>query len=521
MVMGKIGANVGAIPDGTAFTDDGRLTKQMNMALEQLGFEKFGNEILYDGTSGKQLLTDMFIGPIFSMRLKHMVEDKWNARGKGRREQRTHQPTGGRGAQGGLRIGEMERDAIVGHGISAFVNESYMLRSDGVSFRICKGCGTIPIENPKTGLFVCPLCTGPVSYIGSGPNDLELIPPIRKTMVAPVVIEMPYAFKLLSQELETYMNIGMRIMTEKDMLRLNGINKEDLPPPSDEEKARIAAALPKLILPEAVVPEYREIVEGPVEASPELLMKLGATPPATPRVSDEDDLVVDGSGVQGAIKTAADIAANPAVPGVVPGTMVQTAQGQMFQPNPTTVTVVPPARSIQVVGGPEDVVADEELGSGIEASGTIPSVLPVQQQIAQPQPQLMAQPQAMAQPGMMVPQQGGFYQQPFQGQFYGPVGQINPGMANPFNMSHSPMVYAASQPQPAQLYTSGVPGAPPTIAVNTDGQQMGGFMYGSGPRPMRNNITLKRKSVSFGGSNEGNSGEASGSDMKITVIKGN
>jgi DNA-directed RNA polymerase beta subunit len=56
------------------------------------------------------------------------------------RELISHQPTGGRGAQGGLRIGEMERDAIVGHGISAFVNESYiMLRSDGVSFRICKG----------------------------------------------------------------------------------------------------------------------------------------------------------------------------------------------------------------------------------------------------------------------------------------------------------------------------------------------------------------------------------------------
>uniref|UniRef100_A0A6C0DIK0 DNA-directed RNA polymerase n=1 Tax=viral metagenome TaxID=1070528 RepID=A0A6C0DIK0_9ZZZZ len=517
MVMGKIGANVGAIADGTAFTDDGKLTKQMNVALEQLGFEKFGNEILYDGTSGKQLLTDMFIGPIFSMRLKHMVEDKWNARGKGRREQRTHQPTGGRGAQGGLRIGEMERDAIVGHGISAFVNESYMLRSDGVSFRICKGCGTIPIENPKTGLFVCPLCTGPVNYIGSGPNDLELIPPIRKTMVAPVVIEMPYAFKLLSQELETYMNIGMRIMTEKDMLKLNGIDKSDLPPPTAEEKSRIASALPKLVLPEAIVPEYREIIEGPVEASPELLMKLGATPPPAPRVSDEDELVVDGSGVQSAIKTAADIAAQTPTPGVVPGTMVQTSQGQMFQPNPTTVTVVPPARSIQVVGGPEEVVADEDLE-------TIPSVLPRSQPQQMAQPAQIAQPAQMAQPGMMVPQQGGFYQQPFQGQYYGSVAPINPQMANPygqgFNMSQSPLVYASSQPQPAQLYTSGVPGAPPTIAVNTDGQQMGGFMYGSGPRPMRNNITLKRKSVSFGGSNDEESQSGSAPGVKVTVFKG-
>jgi len=311
------------------------------------------------------------------------------------------------------------------------------------------------------------------------------------------------------------MNIGMRIMTEKDMLKLNGINIGDLPPYTEEEQARIAGALPKLVLPEAIVPEYREVIEGPVEASPELLMKLGATPPASPRTSDEDELVVDGSGVQGAIKTAAEIAASPAVPGVVPGSMVQTNQGPMFQPNPTTVTVVPPARSIQVMGAPEEVVADEELDAG----DTLPTILP------RAQPQMMAQPlqqsAAMAQPGMMVPQQGGFYQPPFQGQYYGPVGPINANMANPFNMSHSPMVYAASQPQPAQLYSSGVPGAPPTIAVNTDGQQMGGFMYGSGPRPMRNNITLKRKSVSFGGGQESEaSGGSSDPNMKITVIKG-
>jgi DNA-directed RNA polymerase II subunit RPB2 len=522
MVMGKIAANLGAIADGTAFTDDGRLTKQMNVALEQLGFEKFGNEILYDGTSGKQLLTDMFIGPIFSMRLKHMVEDKWNARGKGRREQRTHQPTGGRGAQGGLRIGEMERDAILGHGISAFVNESYMLRSDGVSFRVCKGCGTIPIENPKTGLFVCPLCTGPISYIGSGPNDLELIPPIRKTKVAPVVIEMPYAFKLLCQELETYMNIGMRILTEKDMLRLNGVDKDDLPPLTEEERGREAAALQKLILPEAVVPEYRKIIEGPVEASPELLMKLGALPPATPRVSDEDDVVVDGTGVQNAIRTAAEVAASQenAAPGVVPGSMIQTQQGPVFQPNPTTVTVVPPARTIQVVGGPEDVEADEVLAA--EASQGIPSILPRAQSNMmrqQPQQSMASQQQGanmmMSQP-MFQQQQGGF-----QGQFYGPLGQMPMPYGQGINMSHSPMVYAASQPQPAQLYTSGVPGAPPTIAVSTDDIQMGGFLMPQGPKPMRNNITLKRKSVSFGNQQSGESPSGnSDSNVKINVIKG-
>jgi hypothetical protein len=510
MVIGKVAANLGAIADGTAFTDDGRLTKQLNSALEQLGFEKFGNEILYDGTSGKQLQTDIFIGPIFSMRLKHMVEDKWNARGKGRREQRTHQPTGGRGAQGGLRIGEMERDAILGHGISAFVNESYMLRSDGVSFRICKGCGTIPIENPKTGLFVCPLCTGPVAYIGSGPNDLELIPPIRKTMVAPVVIEMPYAFKLLSQELETYMNIGMRIMTEKDLLRLTGINKDELPPLTDEER-RIASTLHERVLPEASVPEFRELVEGPTEASPELLMKLGIRTPGAPVVSDEDTVVVNGTGVQGSIKAAADVALRSGTPGIVSGSMVQTSNGQVFQPNPTTVTVVPPAvnvgiqKTVQAIGPPEALVADEELGA-------IPQVLPQAQPQVQPQA-IMPQGPPMQQGGYMMPQlmPQAIMPQSYPGAYY----PMNPGI----NMGPGPNIYATSVPQPAQLYTSGVPGVPPTFSVQTDLPQMGGFINSGSVRPMRNNTTAKKR-VGFNEShNQQGSGTAS-PDMKITVIKG-
>jgi hypothetical protein len=325
---------------------------------------------------------------------------------------------------------------------------------------------------------------------------------------------MPYAFKLLCQELETYMNIGMRIMTEKDMLRLNGVDKEDLPPLTEEERGRQAAPLQKLVLPEAVVPEYREVIEGPVEASPELLMKLGALPPATPRVSDEDDIVVDGTGVQNAIRTAAEVAASQgnAAPGVVPGTMVQTQQGPVFQPNPTTVTVVPPARTIQVVGGPEEVEADEVLGA--EASQGIPSILP------KAQPNMMAQQaqganMMMSQP-MFQQQQGGF-----QGQFYGPVAQMPMPYGQGINMSQSPMVYAASQPQPAQLYTSGVPGAPPTIAVSTDDIQMGGFLMPQGPKPMRNNITLKRKSVSFGNQQSGESPSGNTDPgVKITVIKG-
>jgi hypothetical protein len=170
----------------------------------------------------------------------------------------------------------------------------------------------------------------------------------------------------------------------------------------------------------------------------------------------------------------------------------------MFQPNPTTVTVVPPARSIQVVGAPEDVVADEELGE-VKTSAEIPQVLPM----APPQMMQMAPMAPMA-------QQGGYIQMPqmYQGGLYNPVGQ---GL----NMSQMPAVYAASQPQPAQLYSSGVPGAPPTIAVATDDLQMGGFMSMNAPKPMRNNITLKRK-TQFNDEPKQNSDPG----VKITVIKG-
>jgi hypothetical protein len=140
----------------------------------------------------------------------------------------------------------------------------------------------------------------------------------------------------------------------------------------------------------------------------------------------------------------------------------------------------------------------------------------------------MATPMAAPMPGLAQPVQGGGYyqpQQPFQGQFYGPVTQMPMGpMINPYsqnlNMGQYPAVYAAAQPQPAQLYTSGVPGAPPTIAVSTDNMQMGGFMSLNGPKPMRSNITLKRKSVSFGGSNEEETQSGGAPGVKVTVFKG-
>jgi DNA-directed RNA polymerase II subunit RPB2 len=236
MIFGEVCYKNSMIGDATLFMSDSTAPEAIGRVLEgQFGMEKTGNHIVYDGASGVQMPTTIFMGPVFAMRLKHMVEDKWNARAEGRREQKTHQPTGGRGAQGGLRIGEMERDALAGHGISRFLRESLMERADKTEFRICNGCGTVPIFNERQNLFVCSLCDGPVKFIGTTAANMEILPTVKRSLATTTVVEMPYATKLLAEELQTYMNMGIRILTENTVLTM----KE--PPLFDMEGADVAA----------------------------------------------------------------------------------------------------------------------------------------------------------------------------------------------------------------------------------------------------------------------------------------
>jgi DNA-directed RNA polymerase II subunit RPB2 len=264
-LFGKTASHYGAIANGTAFMNDGDPAQTIGQVLEKyFGMERYGNEILYDGTTGVQIPSAIFIGQCYTMRLKHMTEDKWNARGQGRREQRTHQPTGGRGNEGGLRIGEMERDAIVGHGISMFVRESIMKRGDGETFLVCNGCGTIPIYNESEKFYVCPLCDGPLEYSGKTVNTLELIPPVKRSLATFSKIEMPYVVKLLDQELSTYMNIGMRFLTNKNLERLP---KPFIPAESDALLAEFKdMPLPDLEQEDLNVPAERRPVEEEEEA---------------------------------------------------------------------------------------------------------------------------------------------------------------------------------------------------------------------------------------------------------------
>lgn len=273
-LVGKAAGPLGAIGNGTLFMNDGNPVEAIGKVLrDSLGMEPNGEELMYDGMSGQLIPTTVFVGNVYGMRLKHLVEDKWNARGAGRREQRTHQPTGGRGNQGGLRIGEMERDAIVAHGVSGFLRESMMKRADGYETYYCNGCGSIPIYNEKDRLFLCPSCDGPMQFIGNTANTLEILPPVKRSLTTFSKVEIPYALKLLDQELATYLNMSIRCLTDKDVTRLRGPQLQSLT--ADQQQQLASAPLPERVLLETTVPELVPVTEE-VAASPADLAALGA-----------------------------------------------------------------------------------------------------------------------------------------------------------------------------------------------------------------------------------------------------
>jgi DNA-directed RNA polymerase II subunit RPB2 len=272
-LMGKLGVRAGAIANATMFMNDGDPTEQIRAILrDQFGMEPYGEEILYDGTTGCMIPSTIFVGNVYTMRLKHMTEDKWNARAEGRKEQRTHQPTGGRGNQGGLKIGEMDRDAIVAHGVTGFLQESFMKRSDGAEFVVCNSCGTIPIYNTKQNLYICSMCDGPVKYVGDNANNLEILQPSKRSQTTFSRVAMPYTVKLLDQELAAYLNIGMRYATGRDFRKLRAPALVELT--EAERRNALTVPLPTRVLPESVVPEILRPVEN-VEARPEDLANLG------------------------------------------------------------------------------------------------------------------------------------------------------------------------------------------------------------------------------------------------------
>jgi hypothetical protein len=283
-LLGKVAANLGAIGNATPFMNEGSPHEVLGEALEALGMERTGNEILYDGQSGKQVEAAIFMGPLYVTRLKHMTEDKWNARGAGRKEQRTHQPTGGRGNQGGLKIGEMDRDTLISHGIASFTKESMMERSDAASFIVCNGCGTIPIYNESQNFYMCSLCDGPVNFIGDSPYNLEPVPPTKRSTVSFSKVEIPYATKLFMQEMDFFMNMSTRILTTKDVARLPAV--EDVEEAVDAAAADIDGDLAVRVYQEILIPEIRKAADLPT--STEIESQVAALEEEQKKIMEEE-----------------------------------------------------------------------------------------------------------------------------------------------------------------------------------------------------------------------------------------
>lgn len=129
MMATKIGTSLGTLVDATPFSTQNRVGETRDLLLK-IGYHPYGHEVMYNGMTGEMIQSEIFMAPAYYLRLKQMVEDKINYRDTGPRKLLTHQPTDGRANGGGLRIGEMERDCLISHGISKFWNESVMERSD-------------------------------------------------------------------------------------------------------------------------------------------------------------------------------------------------------------------------------------------------------------------------------------------------------------------------------------------------------------------------------------------------------
>jgi len=196
-LLGKVLLELGIFGDGTSF---GNLDiKTISEELQKLGYESYGNEIMYNGLTGEQLETSIFMGPVFYQRLKHMVNDKQHSRSIGPMVNLTRQPAEGRSRDGGFRIGEMERDVMIAHGMSSFCKERLYDVSDKYSTHVCKKCGMIApfndgdrTANSDFTIHRCNTCDNMTDFSR---------------------VNIPYSYKLLSQELQT-INVVPRLITE-------------------------------------------------------------------------------------------------------------------------------------------------------------------------------------------------------------------------------------------------------------------------------------------------------------------
>ncbi|MEK6889456.1 MAG: DNA-directed RNA polymerase subunit B'' [Nanoarchaeota archaeon] len=186
LLAGKVGASKGNIIDGTSFT--GSEVEDLEKAIKEMGFRYDGKETMYNGITGKKMKMKIYIGNMYYLKLKYMVKNKIHARASGKVALLTRQPIEGRARGGALRLGEMEQQALAGHGASLLLKERY--DSDKTIIYVSKDAGDVGYEDVLRNKIVCPI---------SGSPDAE-------------PIEISYAFKLLYEEL-----LGLGINTSFEL----------------------------------------------------------------------------------------------------------------------------------------------------------------------------------------------------------------------------------------------------------------------------------------------------------------
>lgn len=205
IMAGKCAAEKGICHNASPFLfteQDGEETSAVDFFQECLvnaGFNYLGTEVMCCGSNGRLLTTYIFKGVVYYQRLRHMVLDKWQVRMTGPIDMTTQQPVGGRKRGGGIRFGEMERDALIAHGASALLQDRLFNCSDGMTMHACKKCGSIvsPIYGPSPNAdtinlsahWRCLVC----------PDDGDI-----------VTVSVPYIFKYFVMQLAA-MNIKTKL----------------------------------------------------------------------------------------------------------------------------------------------------------------------------------------------------------------------------------------------------------------------------------------------------------------------
>jgi DNA-directed RNA polymerase I subunit RPA2 len=198
-MAGKAGACHGISQDGTPFrfSEKHRAVDHFGEQLKAAGFAYHGTEPVYSGIYGTEMQVQIFVGVVYYQRLRHMVSDKDQVRAKGPIQPLTRQPIHGRKVHGGIRLGEMERDALLAHGTSYILQERLLHCSDESKALVCARCGSLlaaMMRPPDGGVGKsAPYCRS----CGEGKGDVD-------------VITIPYVFQYLTNELAA-MNIKTQV----------------------------------------------------------------------------------------------------------------------------------------------------------------------------------------------------------------------------------------------------------------------------------------------------------------------